>query len=333
MPGEPIASSRRRGGGRTPPSTRSPCGPEGRTKIVIAVRTSRTEPGRLPDVIKDVPTIVVEFVSEGRRSWMRDYIEKRDEYLALGVVEYWVIDRFARELTVFSKTDEQDKETVVKQDDIYQTPLLPGFELPLARLLAVSVVAVAAVAAFGAVDREIELEGDPQRHRSSREAPVEMRLVGFTEATTSGTAGLFEMHATFQDEFSIRARTCTLKEAQRTVDVPDLPMTRSPSTPALRARFCALTFQPTDCCARTATVLHARFRVAAPRLRPGSRGLAFHSSSRPQRRCRGGTLRRAAPDRRGTAQRGLIRSDLLSCVPSVEATSTTSPCRARPSRR
>ena len=94
--------------------------------------------GRLPDVVKDVPTIVVEFVSEGRRSWMRDYIEKRDEYLALGVVEYWVFDRFAREMSVFSKTGDQIEETVVKQNGIYQTPLLPGFELNLADLLAIA---------------------------------------------------------------------------------------------------------------------------------------------------------------------------------------------------
>ena len=94
--------------------------------------------GRLPDVVKDVPTIVVEFVSEGRRSWMRDYIEKRDEYLALGVVEYWVIDRFAREMTAFSKIDEQIAETIVKPDGAYQTPLLPGFELNLAKLLAIA---------------------------------------------------------------------------------------------------------------------------------------------------------------------------------------------------
>jgi len=94
--------------------------------------------GRLPDVVKDIPSIVVEFVSEGRRSWMRDYIEKRDEYLALGVVEYWVIDRFAREMTAFSKIDEQIAETIVKPDGAYQTPLLPGFELNLAKLLAIA---------------------------------------------------------------------------------------------------------------------------------------------------------------------------------------------------
>ncbi len=46
---------------------------------------------RQPNLGVDVPTIVVEFVSAGRRSWQRDYVEKRDEYLPLGVVEYWVI--------------------------------------------------------------------------------------------------------------------------------------------------------------------------------------------------------------------------------------------------
>ena len=61
--------------------------------------------GRIPDPQKDVSTIVVEFVSAGRRNWQRDYIEKRDEYLAIGVTEYWIFDRFERIMTVFTKTD------------------------------------------------------------------------------------------------------------------------------------------------------------------------------------------------------------------------------------
>jgi Uma2 family endonuclease len=35
--------------------------------------------GRLPDVETDIPTIVVEFVSRGKRDWIRDYEQKRDE--------------------------------------------------------------------------------------------------------------------------------------------------------------------------------------------------------------------------------------------------------------
>jgi Uma2 family endonuclease len=57
--------------------------------------------GRQPDPRRDTPTIVVEFVSAGKRSRRRDYLEKRREYLAAGVAEYWIIDRFRRVLTVY----------------------------------------------------------------------------------------------------------------------------------------------------------------------------------------------------------------------------------------
>jgi Uma2 family endonuclease len=89
--------------------------------------------GRVPDPSKDVPTIVFESVSAGKRNRLRDYIEKRAEYLALGVAEYWLFDRFRRILTVFRPGQE---DLVIPHDGTYRTPLLPGFELPLARLLA-----------------------------------------------------------------------------------------------------------------------------------------------------------------------------------------------------
>jgi len=82
------------------------------------------------------PTIVIEFVSAGKAAWRRDHIEKRDEYLAAGAREYWVFDRFARTLTVYSMRDGAKVERVVKEDEAYSTELLPGFELRLAELLA-----------------------------------------------------------------------------------------------------------------------------------------------------------------------------------------------------
>jgi Uma2 family endonuclease len=94
--------------------------------------------GKLPDPGVDIPTIVVEFVPPGRRSWRRDYVEKRGEYLALGVLEYWVIDRFQRTLTVFRKSQAGFEEQVVGEGEVYRPALLPGFEVPLARLLAVA---------------------------------------------------------------------------------------------------------------------------------------------------------------------------------------------------
>ena len=92
--------------------------------------------GRFPDEEQDVPTIIVEFVSGRRRDRLRDYEEKRDEYLAAGAREYWVIDRFRRTMTVFRNMPGGVDTLTVKEDEGYRTDLLPGFELPLARLLA-----------------------------------------------------------------------------------------------------------------------------------------------------------------------------------------------------
>lgn len=94
--------------------------------------------GRLPDTTKDVPSIVVEFVSKRKRDRVRDFEEKRREYLDVGVLEYWVIDRFTRTMTVFRRPPAEPAETVVPESGVYRTPLLPGFELPLARILTIA---------------------------------------------------------------------------------------------------------------------------------------------------------------------------------------------------
>ena len=80
-------------------------------------------------------TIAVEFVSQGRRNWVRDYETTRDEYLAIGIREYWIINRFDRTLTVWAKTASGRRKRVIREPQTYHTDLLPGFELPLKRLL------------------------------------------------------------------------------------------------------------------------------------------------------------------------------------------------------
>ena len=92
--------------------------------------------GRVPNVRREFPTIVIEFVSAGRRSRHRDYEAKREEYLEAGIAEYWVIDRFRRQMTVFRQPSTGVPKLVVRDGEVYTTPLLPGFELPLTRLLA-----------------------------------------------------------------------------------------------------------------------------------------------------------------------------------------------------
>jgi|SRR5581483_4341513 len=84
------------------------------------------------------PQIIAEFVSAGKRDRKRDYEEKRAEYMEIGVIEYLIIDRFERTLTVFFKQGKKIKKRIVREGEIYTTPLLPGFELPLAKLLALA---------------------------------------------------------------------------------------------------------------------------------------------------------------------------------------------------
>jgi len=94
--------------------------------------------GRQPNPLLDLPSIVAEWVSESKRDWHRDYVEKSQEYREIGIAEYWIFDRFRRTLTVFRGTREAPEELVVREGETYRTPLLPGFELPLAQLLAVA---------------------------------------------------------------------------------------------------------------------------------------------------------------------------------------------------
>jgi Uma2 family endonuclease len=91
--------------------------------------------GRQPRPRIDPPTIIVEFVSRGRRNRERDFQTKRTEYLGLGVQEYWIFDRFQRRLTV-CRPNQADQ--VVGEADTYRTPHLPGFELPVGQILAVA---------------------------------------------------------------------------------------------------------------------------------------------------------------------------------------------------
>jgi Uma2 family endonuclease len=86
----------------------------------------------------ETPTITVEFVSAGSRSPQRDYQIKRDEYRSAGVSEYWIIDRFERTMTVFQFDRGKMSKKIVAERETYRTPHLPGFDLPLAALLALT---------------------------------------------------------------------------------------------------------------------------------------------------------------------------------------------------
>ena len=88
--------------------------------------------GRLPRK-NETPTIVAEFVSRSRRDWIRDYETKRDEYLDAGIHEYWIFDRFAETLTVWTKNGRRSKR-VFHADQTFSPSRLPGLVLGLRKL-------------------------------------------------------------------------------------------------------------------------------------------------------------------------------------------------------
>ncbi len=74
-----------------------------------------------------VPHIVVEVVSKG--GIKRDYVEKKEEYLRLGVREYWIVDPIKHRLTVLDRAGDVWTENVIGTRSGYRTELLPGLEV------------------------------------------------------------------------------------------------------------------------------------------------------------------------------------------------------------
>lgn len=83
-----------------------------------------------------VPAIVVEVVSKGGRR--RDLIEKREEYLRLGVLEYWILDPQNRRLLALRRLGDAWEETIVPAGKTYRIHLLPGLVVDPAASLGLS---------------------------------------------------------------------------------------------------------------------------------------------------------------------------------------------------
>jgi Uma2 family endonuclease len=76
---------------------------------------------------KWIPEIVVEIVSPS--SQKRDYEEKPQEYLRMGVREYWIVDARKRALVVMRRVRNRWVESVIEPPALYRTRLIPGLEI------------------------------------------------------------------------------------------------------------------------------------------------------------------------------------------------------------
>jgi Uma2 family endonuclease len=84
--------------------------------------------------LQGAPNLVVEILSPSTRP--RDERLKRDLYERVGVEEYWLVDPEPDVVTIYRRGAEGFESPIrVEKDGMVTTPLLPGFELPLDRVL------------------------------------------------------------------------------------------------------------------------------------------------------------------------------------------------------
>lgn len=82
------------------------------------------------------PSLAIEIVSEGDEAHHRDYVTKREEYLAFGLLEYWIVDRFARRVVVLVRDGDVWAEHVFVDGQVASGLVLPGFVVNVADLWA-----------------------------------------------------------------------------------------------------------------------------------------------------------------------------------------------------
>ncbi len=80
-----------------------------------------------------IPFWVAETISKGQEK--RDYQDKRHDYWLAGIDEYWIVDRDARRVTVLTRGPDDWVETVFAEQQEAAASSLPGFIIPVARLI------------------------------------------------------------------------------------------------------------------------------------------------------------------------------------------------------
>lgn len=90
--------------------------------------TTRDASGRRP------PSLVFEVVSRGRRARRRDYEAKREEYLAAGMREYWIVDPEAHRVTVLLRDGDSWEERAFVDGQRAEGLILPGFGVDVATI-------------------------------------------------------------------------------------------------------------------------------------------------------------------------------------------------------
>jgi Uma2 family endonuclease len=79
-----------------------------------------------------LPALAAEVVSQG--SIKRDYEVKREEYLAYGLLEYWIVDPLKLVVTVLTRRGDAWSEAVFRDEQVIVSLILPCFATTVAEL-------------------------------------------------------------------------------------------------------------------------------------------------------------------------------------------------------
>lgn len=83
------------------------------------------------------PDLMVEVLSPGHANEQRDREAKLGVYSRRGVREYWIVSWQLRQVDVYRRVDMAlQLAATLLEDDVLESPLLPGFTLPLRKLFA-----------------------------------------------------------------------------------------------------------------------------------------------------------------------------------------------------
>jgi Uma2 family endonuclease len=102
---------------------------------LLYLSTGRVQQVLTEQHVTGAPEIVVEIASKGTRK--RDETIKRRLYERCGVSEYWVVDPLLDVVRVYLRNGEvfsRPNELSMERGDVLTSALLPGLELPLARV-------------------------------------------------------------------------------------------------------------------------------------------------------------------------------------------------------
>ena len=103
---------------------------------LLYLSNERAADALTPLHVRGVPELVIEIASPATRK--RDETVKRRLYEQTGVSEYWVVDAEINTMRVYRREGDGFARVVefsADGADVLTTPLLPGLEIPLARVL------------------------------------------------------------------------------------------------------------------------------------------------------------------------------------------------------